>query len=185
MLICVWNLFSYYYNKAYGVFFTTVRPTNIWVATWQKHRNDCAPSEDSDQPGHPPVWSESSLSAWRKLRSLDTHWAHSELWSEGASTQSDQSLRWAHSHFVCFVMSRLIFVLRENSIQLINLPWVTFFFSWHFWWHWNYKKFAFLRALILFVREWSVSVMTQRNTEWLKEPHMRSDTRKCTLVLCC
>ena len=25
-----------------------------------------------------PVWSESSLSAWRKLRPLATHWAHSE-----------------------------------------------------------------------------------------------------------
>ena len=25
-----------------------------------------------------PVWSESSLSAWRKLESLATHWAHSE-----------------------------------------------------------------------------------------------------------
>ena len=25
-----------------------------------------------------PVWSESSLSAWRKLGSLATHWAHSE-----------------------------------------------------------------------------------------------------------
>ena len=25
-----------------------------------------------------PVWSESSLSAWRNLGSLDTHWAHSE-----------------------------------------------------------------------------------------------------------
>ena len=25
-----------------------------------------------------PVWSESSLSAWRKLRSCPTHWAHSE-----------------------------------------------------------------------------------------------------------
>ena len=30
------------------------------------------------------VWSESSLSAWRKLGSLATHWAHSEDWSDGA-----------------------------------------------------------------------------------------------------
>ena len=28
-----------------------------------------------------PVWSESSLSAWRKLGSLPTHWAHSKDWS--------------------------------------------------------------------------------------------------------
>ena len=25
-----------------------------WAATWQNHRSECAPSEDSDQPGHPP-----------------------------------------------------------------------------------------------------------------------------------
>ena len=26
----------------------------IWAATWQNKQNECAPSEDSDQPGHPP-----------------------------------------------------------------------------------------------------------------------------------
>ena len=31
-----------------------------------------------------PVWSESSLSAWTNLRSLATHWAHSEDWSDWA-----------------------------------------------------------------------------------------------------
>ena len=25
-----------------------------WAASWQNQQNDCAPSEDSDQPGHPP-----------------------------------------------------------------------------------------------------------------------------------
>ena len=25
----------------------------IWAATWQNQQSDCAPSEDSDQPGHP------------------------------------------------------------------------------------------------------------------------------------
>ena len=41
-----------------------------WAASWQNQQNDCAPSEDSDQPGHllslirvRPVWSESSLIA--------------------------------------------------------------------------------------------------------------------------
>ena len=27
---------------------------NIWTATWQNHQTECAPSDDSDQPGHPP-----------------------------------------------------------------------------------------------------------------------------------
>ena len=26
----------------------------IWAATWQNQQSDCAPSEDSDQPGHTP-----------------------------------------------------------------------------------------------------------------------------------
>ena len=26
----------------------------IWAATWQNQQNECAPSEDSDQPGNPP-----------------------------------------------------------------------------------------------------------------------------------
>ena len=31
---------------------------NIWATSWQNQQNDCAPSEDSDQPGHPPslIW---------------------------------------------------------------------------------------------------------------------------------
>ena len=47
-----------------------------------------------------PVWSESLLSAWRKLGSLATHWAHSRLisldgcpgWSE--SSLGAESFRW-------------------------------------------------------------------------------------------
>ena len=49
-----------------------------------------------------PVWSESSLSAWRKLGSLTIHWAHSE-----DSDQTGLSLRWVHTHFVGFLMSWL------------------------------------------------------------------------------
>ena len=57
-----------------------------------------------------PVWSESSLSTSRKLGSLATHWAHSEDWSDWADAQADLSFCWAHSHFVGFVMRRLISV---------------------------------------------------------------------------
>ena len=40
----------------------TFRPTvdgqhalcNKWAASWQNQQSDCAPSENSDQPGHPP-----------------------------------------------------------------------------------------------------------------------------------
>ena len=53
------------------------------------------------------VWSESSLSAWRKLESLATHWglsAQRRLWSDWMDAQADLSLCWAHSHSVGFVM---------------------------------------------------------------------------------
>ena len=48
-----------------------------------------------------PVWSESSLSAWRKLESLATHWAHSE--------DSDQTER----------MPRLIWVFAGRTVILL------------------------------------------------------------------
>ena len=58
--------------------------------------------------GTRPVWSESSLSAWRKLGSWATHWAHSEDWSDWEYGPADLSLRWAHAHFTCFVLRWLI-----------------------------------------------------------------------------
>ena len=90
-------------------FHQTVNGHLIWTASWQNKQNDlCAQrrlrsalaSAQSDQ---------SWLSAWRKLRSLATHWAHSE--------DSDQTERmprpiWVFAarscHFVGFVMRRLI-----------------------------------------------------------------------------
>ena len=27
---------------------------HVWATTWQNQQNECVPSEDSDQPGHPP-----------------------------------------------------------------------------------------------------------------------------------
>ena len=62
------------------------------------------PAKTQISLGIRPVWSESSLSAWRNLGSLATHWAHSEDWSVWADAQVDLSLRWAHTHFVGFVM---------------------------------------------------------------------------------
>ena len=50
-----------------------------------------------------PVWSESSLSAWRKLGSLATHWVHSE--------DSDQTGR----------MPRLIWVFAWRTLTLLVL----------------------------------------------------------------
>ena len=47
-----------------GIIKTEKFEISIWAASWQNQQNDFAPSEDSDQPGHPPslirvfaVWS--------------------------------------------------------------------------------------------------------------------------------
>ena len=58
------------------------------------------PAETQISLGIHAVWSESLLSAWRKLGPLATHGTHSE-------DQADLSLCWGDSHFVGFVMSWL------------------------------------------------------------------------------
>ena len=71
-----------------------------------------------------PVWSESSLSAWRKLGSLAIHWAHSE--------DSDQRgwmprLIWVFAgrtcHFVGFVMRLLVSFLW--ILSMCKCRWIT------------------------------------------------------------
>ena len=69
----------------------------------------CAPSEDSDQPGHPPE---------EALGPCLPYGAHSEDSDQTGHPDSDQTgrmprlicLRWAHTHFVGFVMSRLSYL---------------------------------------------------------------------------
>ena len=72
----------------------------------------CAPSEDSDHPGHPPrlirVFAASMKKAWVLSNPLS---AQQRLCSDWADAQADLSLCWAHSHFVGFVMRRLMYVL--------------------------------------------------------------------------
>ena len=82
---------------------------NIWATTWQNQQNECAPSEDSNQSGHPPslirVFAVCMKKAWVLSYILS---AQRRLWSDWADDQADLSLRWAHTRFVGFVMSRLI-----------------------------------------------------------------------------
>ena len=57
-----------------------------------------------------PVWSESSLSAWRNIGSLATHWAHSE--------DSDQIGRMPRLIWV-FAGPRLIWVFARRTLILL------------------------------------------------------------------
>ena len=58
-----------------------------------------------------PVWSESSLCAQWVAKDPSFLHADSEDWSDWANAQADLSLRWAHPHFVGFVMSWLKILL--------------------------------------------------------------------------
>ena len=75
-----------------------------------------ASSEDSDQPGLPSVWSESSLSAWRKIGYLATHWVHSKDTDQaGRITRLIWLFVVRMCYFVGFVMLRLIFISRRTQ----------------------------------------------------------------------
>ena len=63
----------------------------------------------TDQPRHPPsrirVYTVRMKKHWHLNYPLS---AQRRLWSDWADAQADLSLRWVHSHFVGFVMRRLI-----------------------------------------------------------------------------
>ena len=96
------------------------------TATWQNQQNECAPSKDSDQPGHPPslirVFAVRMKKAWVLSYPLS---AQRWLWSDWADAQADLRLCWAHSHFVGFVMSWLILWLwkRILIVPLMCIIW--------------------------------------------------------------
>ena len=56
---------------------------NIWAVSWENQQSGCAPSEDSDQPGHPPslirVFAVRMKKAWVLSYPLS---AQRRLWSE-------------------------------------------------------------------------------------------------------
>ena len=88
---------------------------NTWAMTWQNKQNECAPSKDSDLPGHPPslirVFAVRMKKAWVLSYPLS---AQRRLWLDWADAVADLSLRWAHSHFVGFVMLRHIWIYFLN-----------------------------------------------------------------------
>ena len=89
--------------------FSKTKPTN-----WHMR-----PAKTQISQGICPVWSESSLLAWRKLRSLVIHWAQSE--------DTDQTPRLIGvfagriGHFVGFVNLRPIYRLPNDIKEVIGL----------------------------------------------------------------
>ena len=89
----------------------------------------CAPSKDSDQPGHPPSLIRVFAVRMKKIRVLSYPLsAQRRLWSDWADAQTDLSLHWAHSHFVGFVMRRLNFIhiycLDSTECKDIHIWWM-------------------------------------------------------------
>ena len=71
----------------------------------------CAPSEDLDQPGHPPSLIRVYAVCMKKPLVLSYPLsAQRRTSSDWADAQADLSLRWARTHFVGFVVSWLIFL---------------------------------------------------------------------------
>ena len=106
----IWNDLSY--KEVEVCFYASI--LLIWASSWQNQQRECAPSEDSDQPGHPPslirVFAVRMKKAWTLSCPLS---AQQRLWSDWADAQADLSLHWAHSHIVCFVTRRLIYHTSE------------------------------------------------------------------------
>ena len=77
-----------------------------------------------------PVWSQSSLCAQWVAKDPSFLHADSKDWSDWADAQADLSLRWAHSHFVGFVMRRLNCFTNPRcctTISRLSKLWSTYF----------------------------------------------------------
>ena len=78
-------------------------PNLIWAASWQNQQSECAPSEDSDQPGHPPSLIRVFAIRMKKPCALS--------YPLSASEDSDQTRR----------MPRLIWVFAGRTLILLVL----------------------------------------------------------------
>ena len=94
----------------------------------------CALSEDSDQPGHLPslirVFAVRMKKAWVLSYPLSTQ---RRLWSDA---QADLSLRWAHNHFVGFVMRQLNIMKKYSEPTKLDNSWLGLIWvcSWAYMW---------------------------------------------------
>ena len=78
------------------------------------------PAKTQISLGIRPVWSESSLCIESVAKGPNFLHADSEDWSNWADAQADLSLRWAHTHFVGFVMSPLTLSLAHIFKYMIK-----------------------------------------------------------------
>ena len=85
-------------------------PPDKWAATWQNKQNECAPSEDSDQPGQSAQSVQSFRCPHEETLSPELHLERKRrLWSDWADALAESSLG-AHSFcWFCHVAAQIIF----------------------------------------------------------------------------
>ena len=111
----------------------------IWAAPWQNQQSECAPSEDSDQPGHPP--------SLIRVFAVCAQWvAKDPSFLQADNEDSDQTGRmprliWVFDgptcHFVGFVTMRLIIMFQEFLHKLQHSG------------EWFYKIFCCILKIVL------------------------------------
>ena len=105
------------------IYLTTCEPLHD-----RTNKMACAPSIDSDQPGHLPslirVFAVRMMKAWTLSYPLS---AQQRLWSDWADAQADLSVHWAHIHFVGFCSGLIM-----SGTQFYRVKWIehqAFFYS--------------------------------------------------------
>ena len=107
-----------------------------------------------------PVLSESSLCAqWVAKDPRDFSCGQWRLWSDWADAQADLSLRLAHSHFVGFVMSRLMCLL--NNVRNILTRLLTFLRRWFLCYR-AISRILLLETTFTITHYGNISVLTQQ-----------------------
>ena len=97
----------------------------IWMLWEPRHDKTntmgMRPAKTQISLGIRPVWSVFAVGVFavrmKKAWVLSYPWTHSEDSSDWADAQADQCLRWALTHFVGFVMSRLYLLSTESGTK--------------------------------------------------------------------
>ena len=144
----------------------------IYTIYEPRQQNECAPSEDSDQPGHPPslirVFAVRMKKPWVLSYPLG---AQRRPWSDRADAQADLSLRWAHSHFVGFVMSRLYgsgklgqvgrIVSKPKKVRGQNPVWKNIL-KWHWKWGQGHIILVICLQYVTYVNQCQITINIEK-----------------------
>ena len=118
----------------------------IWAAMWQNQQKACAPSEDSDQPVHPPslirVLAVRMKKAWVLSYPLSTLWRLIRLGRCPGSSQSSlgaQSFCWfchAQARLYCLILLQCFWYHLQQSVSCTEGCHREGFTKWKIWQGW-------------------------------------------------